>query len=54
MDCFVCSDEYGYETAFHVLLRPDNHVGYIGSISSIDELTSYLESHVSGFQRERQ
>lgn len=45
---------FGYEKAFHVLLRPDNHIGFIGHIGSVDEIRNYLESYISGFQRERQ
>jgi hypothetical protein len=45
---------FGSETAFSVLLRPDNHVAFIGSANSLDAIRDYLESHISGFQGERQ
>ena len=40
---------FGYENAFHVLLRPDNQVGFIGGVSSLSELRNYLENDISGF-----
>jgi hypothetical protein len=45
---------FGSETAFSLLLRPDNHLGFIGSTSSLDAIRDYLESHISGFQGARQ
>jgi 2-polyprenyl-6-methoxyphenol hydroxylase-like FAD-dependent oxidoreductase len=46
--------EFGYENAFHLLLRPDNHIGLIGRVNSLDAIKSYVESNILGFQREGQ
>jgi 2-polyprenyl-6-methoxyphenol hydroxylase-like FAD-dependent oxidoreductase len=37
---------FGTDSAFSVLLRPDNYIGFISAQSSVTELRSYLMDHV--------